>query len=247
MNWISRRICEIAEVTVSFVMSVCLSTWNNSAPSGEIYMKFDISLFFKKNIDDHFHGIFMNIAVIRFDSHICIWLERSIQNRSAFICILNVLGVITNWFQQFSCLLLLQEWQSASFCQSVSQSVIQLLEYVKLSAPSNVTANLMALSLWRAFLYVAVLNKISSSSCNGGHFMYFVICKIDHIEQNTSRYYPRTPELCLNCSLLCMKPCDMNCQPYHLTVITFLDICSAYDLSFTFCLTVPLPHIVHPL
>jgi hypothetical protein len=92
--------------------------------------------------------------------------------------------------------------------------------------------------LTTAFLYVADLKKISNSSCNRGNFMYFVICKIDHIHQNTSRYYPCIPELCLNCSVLCMKPCDMNCQPCHLTVL---------DLSFTFCLTVPMPHIVHPL
>ena len=146
MNWISRRICEIAEVTVSFVMSVCLSTWNNSAPSGEIYMKFDISLFFKKNIDDHFHGIFMNIAVIRFDSHICIWLERSIQKQSAlsaFWIFLESLPTGFSNFHAFYCC------RSDSLLPSVSQSVIQLLEYVKLSAPSNVTANLMALSLWQ--------------------------------------------------------------------------------------------------
>jgi hypothetical protein len=88
--------------------------------------------------------------------------------------------------------------------------------------------------LTTTFFYVAFFNKISSSSCNWGHFMYFVICKIDHIEQNISQYFPHIPELCSNCSVLCMKPCDMNCQPYHLTVITFLDICSAYELSFTF-------------
>jgi len=30
-----------------FVMSVCLSTWNNSAPTGRIFMKFDIRIFFE--------------------------------------------------------------------------------------------------------------------------------------------------------------------------------------------------------
>ena len=33
--------------TVSFVMSVGLSAWNNSAPTGRIFMKFDTSIFSK--------------------------------------------------------------------------------------------------------------------------------------------------------------------------------------------------------
>ena len=40
---------KLRKTTVSFVMSVCLSVcpsaWNNSAPSGRIFMKFDISVF----------------------------------------------------------------------------------------------------------------------------------------------------------------------------------------------------------
>ena len=36
------------KVTVSFVMAVCLPAWNNSAPTGWIFIKFDIWVFFKK-------------------------------------------------------------------------------------------------------------------------------------------------------------------------------------------------------
>jgi len=41
----------LPKATVSFVMSVCLSvhlfTWNNSAPTGDIFTKVDLWLFFK--------------------------------------------------------------------------------------------------------------------------------------------------------------------------------------------------------
>ena len=33
------------KATISFVMSVCLSAWNNMAPTGRIFMKFDIGAF----------------------------------------------------------------------------------------------------------------------------------------------------------------------------------------------------------
>jgi hypothetical protein len=36
------------KATVRFVMSVRLSTWNNSAPSERIFMKFDFGIFFEK-------------------------------------------------------------------------------------------------------------------------------------------------------------------------------------------------------
>jgi len=43
------RVREIAKVTVSFVMPVCSSahpsTWNDSAPTKRIFLKFDISIF----------------------------------------------------------------------------------------------------------------------------------------------------------------------------------------------------------
>jgi len=33
---------ELRKVTVSFVMSVCSSTWNSTDPTGWIFMKYDI-------------------------------------------------------------------------------------------------------------------------------------------------------------------------------------------------------------
>ena len=35
------------KITKSFVLSVCLSSWNNSAPTGRIFMKLDVSEFFE--------------------------------------------------------------------------------------------------------------------------------------------------------------------------------------------------------
>jgi len=35
-------IAKLQELTINFVMSVYLSAWNNSAPTGQIFMKFDI-------------------------------------------------------------------------------------------------------------------------------------------------------------------------------------------------------------
>jgi len=37
---------KLRRATVSFVMSV-LSAWNNSAPTGRIFVKFDVSVFFE--------------------------------------------------------------------------------------------------------------------------------------------------------------------------------------------------------
>ena len=37
----------LLRMTISFVMSVRLSAWNNSAPSGHIIIKFDIRVFFE--------------------------------------------------------------------------------------------------------------------------------------------------------------------------------------------------------
>ena len=33
--------------TISFVMSVCLSAWNNSAPTGRSFTTFDVRVFFE--------------------------------------------------------------------------------------------------------------------------------------------------------------------------------------------------------
>ena len=38
---------KLQKVTISFVMSVRPTTWNNSVPTGQIVMKFDIGLLFK--------------------------------------------------------------------------------------------------------------------------------------------------------------------------------------------------------
>ena len=37
-----RRALKIAKLTVSFVMSVCPSAWNNSVPSRQLFMKYGI-------------------------------------------------------------------------------------------------------------------------------------------------------------------------------------------------------------
>ena len=46
---IERRLRKIAKSTISFVTSVCPSAWNSSAPTGPIFMKFDIWVFFSKS------------------------------------------------------------------------------------------------------------------------------------------------------------------------------------------------------
>ena len=39
---------KLRKVAISFVMSVCLSALNNSAPTARIFMKFDVGVFFAK-------------------------------------------------------------------------------------------------------------------------------------------------------------------------------------------------------
>ena len=39
---------KLRKATISFIMSLCLSTWNNSATSRRILMKLDIRTFFEK-------------------------------------------------------------------------------------------------------------------------------------------------------------------------------------------------------
>jgi len=43
------RAQKLRKATVGFVMSVRLSAWKNSAPTGQIFMKFDIWVFFEKD------------------------------------------------------------------------------------------------------------------------------------------------------------------------------------------------------
>ena len=42
---------KLQKVTISFVITACMpvhpTAWNNSAPTGQIFMKFDISIFLK--------------------------------------------------------------------------------------------------------------------------------------------------------------------------------------------------------
>jgi hypothetical protein len=38
---------KLRKANVSFVMSVCLSAWNSSAPTGRIFLEFDIWVFFE--------------------------------------------------------------------------------------------------------------------------------------------------------------------------------------------------------
>jgi hypothetical protein len=38
---------KLRKATASFVMPLCPSAWNNSAPTGRIFMKFDIDYFLK--------------------------------------------------------------------------------------------------------------------------------------------------------------------------------------------------------
>jgi hypothetical protein len=45
--WFLRTFAKLWKATISFVMSVCPSSLNNSAPIRRIFMKFDISTFFK--------------------------------------------------------------------------------------------------------------------------------------------------------------------------------------------------------
>jgi hypothetical protein len=42
-----KRVRKFAEATISFVVSVRSFAWNNSPPTGQIFMKFDIWLFFE--------------------------------------------------------------------------------------------------------------------------------------------------------------------------------------------------------
>ena len=92
-------------------------------------------------------------------------LEGSIQEQCGLICILNVLGAITNCFQQFSCISLLygcRICQFACFCQSVGDPSTGVYELICTFQRHSLSYG--SVPLTTAFLYVDVLNKISSSS-----------------------------------------------------------------------------------
>lgn len=57
------------------------------------------------------------------------------------MCMLNVFGVITNIVQELSCFSILYSCRIDSPLSSESQSVTQMLVYMKLSAPSKGTDN----------------------------------------------------------------------------------------------------------
>jgi hypothetical protein len=38
---------KLQKAVISIIMSICLTAWNNSAPTGPIFMKFDILVFFE--------------------------------------------------------------------------------------------------------------------------------------------------------------------------------------------------------
>ena len=42
---------KLRKATISFVMSVCPSAWNNSNPIGRILIKLDISAFIRKSVE----------------------------------------------------------------------------------------------------------------------------------------------------------------------------------------------------
>jgi hypothetical protein len=46
---------KLRKATISFVMSICPSAWNNSAPTGRIFMKLDIWVFFFENLSTKIH------------------------------------------------------------------------------------------------------------------------------------------------------------------------------------------------
>jgi hypothetical protein len=56
-------LARLGKPTISFVMSVRLSAWSNSALTGRIFMKFDISAFFE-NLWRKFK-FYLNVARIR--------------------------------------------------------------------------------------------------------------------------------------------------------------------------------------
>jgi hypothetical protein len=83
------------KATISFVMSVRLSTCNNSAPTGRIFMKFDISVFFE-NISRNFNFHY-NTTIIKGTLHgdrytffiMSRWILLRMRNVSDKICTEN--------------------------------------------------------------------------------------------------------------------------------------------------------------
>ena len=59
---------KLQKVTISFVITACMpvhpTAWNNSAPTGQIFMKFDISIFLKNLLRKSFIKIWQEYQVI---------------------------------------------------------------------------------------------------------------------------------------------------------------------------------------
>jgi hypothetical protein len=47
-----RNVCSVAKANISFAMSVCPSVWNNLAPTGQIFFKFDTWAPFEKKLPE---------------------------------------------------------------------------------------------------------------------------------------------------------------------------------------------------
>jgi hypothetical protein len=80
----------LRKATISFVMSVSPSAWNNSAPTGWFFLKFDIWVFFENLFTKiNFH---LNISGINGTSHkdlctfISHWISLRMRNVSRIIC-----------------------------------------------------------------------------------------------------------------------------------------------------------------
>ena len=53
----------LRKATISFVLSVCLSAWNNSAPAGRIFTEFVVLVFFENLLrKSKFHSIMAKIT-----------------------------------------------------------------------------------------------------------------------------------------------------------------------------------------
>ena len=65
---------KVWKVSITFIMSVCPSTWNNSAPSGQVFMKFDLRIP-KKSIEEY-QGLLKsekNYGIFRWKPVLMLW------------------------------------------------------------------------------------------------------------------------------------------------------------------------------
>ena len=81
-------VAELRKATLSFVMpvssSVRLSAWNNSAPTGRIFMKFDIWIFFESlSRKFKFHYNLIRITVTLHENRYTRWFK---YDRDWFVC-----------------------------------------------------------------------------------------------------------------------------------------------------------------